>query len=91
MGNGGIFVSPCSTFSSNTASQFHHQHNYPRQELKSDDGIPSNLTTTGYSVRLLGPTAASGQPVTNQQAIKSQYSDVTYTNAANLQHTIALQ
>jgi len=42
----------------------------------SDDGVA-------------GPTAAADRPTL--QAVYAQYVDVMYTNAANLQHTIALQ
>ena len=42
----------------------------------SDDGVT-------------GPTAAADRPTL--QAVYAQYVDVMYTNAANLQHTIALQ
>lgn len=47
----------------------------------SDDGMVPTETTTNE--------AAVGAK--NLQAVYSQYADVMYTNAANLQHTIALQ
>lgn len=51
----------------------------------SDDGVTGGL----YS-----PSVTTSTPITHRptlQAVYAQYVDVMYTNAANLQHTIALQ
>ena len=93
-GGDGVTGSPCSTSSSTKTSAQHGQHHYPRRSgqraWNSDDGM---APTNECEVRAGLGTSAALPPASaaNLQTVYSQYADVMYTNAANLQHTIALQ